>query len=263
MTGGSRGIGRAIALKLAAEGANITIAAKSVKEDPRLGGTIYSVAEEIEDTGGKALPVKCDIRFEEQINEAVRKTAETFGGIDIVINNASAINLSGTEKLSSKYYDLMQNINIRGTFLVGKACIPYLKKSDNPHILTLAPPLNLDKKWFAQHAPYTIAKYGMTMLTLGWSEEFADYNLAANTLWPKTTINTAAVRNLLGGNKLIKMSRQPAIVADAARAVLSKTHKTYSGQSLIDEEVLKAEGISDFKQYAVDSDSELFIDMFL
>lgn len=264
ITGGSRGIGRAIALKLAAEGANITIAAKSVKEDPRLGGTIFSVAEEIEKVGEKALPVQCDIRFEKQINAAVEKTISTFKGIDILINNASAIDLNNTEKLSSKKFDLMHQINIRGTFLAGKACLPYLKKAEQAHILTLAPPLNMDKKWLKNHAAYTLSKYGMTMLTLGWAEEYKNFNLAANTLWPKTTIDTAAVRNLLGGEKLANRSRKPQIMADAAFAVLSKTGKNiYSGQTLIDEEVLTAEGITDLKKYAVDKNAELFPDLFL
>lgn len=263
MTGGSRGIGRAIALKLAAEGANITIAAKSVKEDPRLGGTIFSVADEIEQAGGKALPVQCDVQYADQVIKAVEKTADTFKGIDILINNASAINLNGTKKLNIKHYDLMQNINVRGTFLAGQACLPYLSQSDQAHILTLSPPLNMDKQWFAKHAAYTISKYNMTMLTLGWAKEYADYNIAANTLWPKTTIDTAAVRNLLGGENLANMSRKPAIVADAALAILSKSKEAYNGQSLIDEEVLKNEGITDFDQYAVISGGELYTDLFL
>lgn len=263
MTGGSRGIGRAIALKLASEGANITIAAKSVKEDPRLGGTIFTVAEEIEAAGGKALPVQCDIRFEEQIAAAVEKTVETFGGIDIVINNASAINLTGTNDLSLKQYDLMQDINIRGTFATGKACMPYLLKSERAHILTLSPPLNLNKKWFAHHAPYTISKYGMTMLTLGWSEEFPDSNLAANTLWPQTTIDTAAVRNLLGGELLANMSRTPDILADAALAIVTKSKDVYNGRTLIDEEVLKDEGITDLSGYSVVPGANLYTDLFL
>lgn len=264
MTGGSRGIGRAIALKLAKEGAHICIAAKSVKEDPRLGGTIYSVAEEIEQAGGKALPVQCDIRFEDQIQSAIEKTAERFGGIDILINNASAITLAGTKNLSAKRFDLMHQINIRGTFLVGKACLPYLLKSKNAHILSLSPPLNPDKKWLKDHAAYTISKYGMTMLTLGWAEEFIENQLAANTLWPRTTIDTAAVRNLLGGEKLANMSRKPTIMADAAFAILSKTGKErYFGQTLIDDEVLAKEGITDLEKYAVVKGNPLYPDMFL
>lgn len=263
MTGGSRGIGRAIALKLAAAGAHITIAAKSVKEDPRLGGTIYTVAEEIKKAGGKAHPVQCDIRHEEQVQQAVEETVKAFGGIDILINNASAINLSGTEKLTSKRYDLMHQINIRGSFLAGKYCIPHLKQADHPKILTLSPPLNLDTKWFKQHAAYTISKYGMTMLTLGWAEEFEDHNIAATTLWPRTTIDTAAVRNLLGGEELANMSRKPAIMADAAFAIISKSGQIYNGKSLIDDEVLAAEGITDLEKYAVNPGGKLYPDMFL
>lgn len=263
ITGGSRGIGRAIALKLAAEGANITIAAKSVEEDSRLGGTIYSVAKEIEAAGGKALPVQCDIRFEDQVNAAVEKTVETFGGIDILLNNASAINLNSTKNLSSKQFDLMHQINIRGTFLAGKACLPHLIKSENAHILTLSPPLNLDKKWLNTNAAYTISKYGMSMLTLGWAEDYADHNLASNCLWPVTTIDTAAVRNLLGGEKLANMSRKPAIVADAALAILTKSKEAYNGECLTDEQVLKADGVTDFDKYAVKEGGQLFPDMFL
>lgn len=263
MTGGSRGIGRAIALKLATQGANITIAAKSVEEDPRLGGTIYSVAKEIELAGGKALPVQCDIRFEEQVNSAVEKTAETFGGIDVLINNASAINLNNTQNLSAKHFDLMHQINIRGTFLAGKACLPYLIKSEKAHILSLSPPLNLDKRWIENHAAYTISKYGMSMLTLGWAEEYAECNIASNCLWPATTIDTAAVRNLLGGEMLANMSRKPSIVADAVFSILTKSKEVYNGQCLTDEEVLIAEGITDFEKYAVVKDGQLYPDMFL
>lgn len=263
ITGGSRGIGAAIALKLAAAGANVAIAAKSVVEDPRLGGTIYSVAEAIEKAGGKALPIQCDIRDEAAIRDAVEKTAETFNGIDVLINNASAIYLSPTETLSAKQFDLMHDINIRGTFLVGKACFPYLKKSEAGHILTLSPPINLNPKWFGKHVAYTIAKYGMTMLALGWAEELESYNVASNTLWPKTTIDTAAVRNLLGGEVLAHKSRTPDIMADAALAILSKENKAYNGQTLIDEEVLRKEGINDFSNYSVVPGAELYTDIFL
>lgn len=263
ITGGSRGIGAAIALKLAAAGSNVAIAAKSVVEDPRLGGTIYSVAEAIEKAGGKALPIPCDIRDEMAIRDAVEKTAATFNGIDILINNASAIYLSPTEALSVKQFDLMHDINIRGTFLAGKACLPYLKKSEAGHILTLSPPINLNPKWLGKHAAYTIAKYGMTMLALGWAEELEGYNVASNTLWPKTTIDTAAVRNLLGGEVLAHKSRTPDIMADAAFAILSKGNKEYNGQTLIDEEVLRKEGITDFSSYSVMPGAELYTDLFL
>src|SRR6185369_2498205 len=209
ITGASRGIGKSIALKLASEGANIVVAAKSVEENPKLEGTIFSAAKEIEAVGGKALPVQCDIRFEDQIKIVVEKTVETFGGIDILINNASAISLTSTEKTEAKPFDLMQSINVRGTFLVTKACIPFLKKSTNAHILTLSPPLNLDPRWFANHVAYTITKYNMSMMTMGWAAEFRKDKIAANSLWPRTTIATAAVKNLLGGEAVINMSRTP------------------------------------------------------
>src|ERR1035437_8884336 len=220
ITGASRGIGKAIGLRLAKEGANIVIAAKSTTENPKLGGTIYSAAEEMQQAGGKALAIQCDIRFEEQVSNAVEKAAEAFGGIDILINNASAINLSNIEQLTPKAYDLMQDINVKGTFLVSKFCIPYLKKSTNPHILTLSPPLNFSAKWFKTHTAYTISKYSMTMITMGLAEELREFNIASNTLWPKTIIATAAVKNLLGGDDLIKRSRIPEIVADAAFEIL-------------------------------------------
>ena len=222
ITGASRGIGKAIALKLAAEGANIIIAAKSIEENPKLGGTIYSAANEIEKAGGKALPVQCDIRFEDQIKNAVDTAVSTFGGIDVLINNASAIYLSKTEQTESKGFSLMHDINVRGTFFVSKACIPHLKKGNNPHILNLSPPISLDKKWFTNHLAYTMSKYNMTMIALGLSGELKNYKIAANTLWPKTTIATAAVRNLLGGETLINMSRTPEIIADATYYILSK-----------------------------------------
>lgn len=263
ITGASRGIGKAIALRLAKEGANIVIAAKSTTENPTLGGTIYSAAAEIEQAGGKALPIQCDIRFEDQINEAVNKTVETFGGIDILVNNASAIALMNTEKIESKKLDLMFSINSRGTMLVSKASIPFLKKAENPHILTLSPPLNLDQKWFTNHMAYTISKYNMSLITLGLSTELKKYNIAANSLWPKTTIATAAVKNLLGGEALCKQSRHPEIVADAAYYILSKKSSIYTGNFCIDEDVLLAEGISDFDKYAVSPGGDLFPDLFV
>src|SRR3954470_6570082 len=199
ITGASRGIGKAIGLRLAAAGANIVIASKSVEENPKLGGTIFSAAEEVEAAGGKALAVQCDIRFEDQVQNVVDKTIEKFGGIDILINNASAINLSNTEKMEPKRFDLMYDINVRGTFMVSRACIPHLKKSTNAHILNLSPPINMDMKWFAFHLAYTMSKYNMTMIALGLAAEFKGYKIAANSLWPRTTIATAAVNNLLGG----------------------------------------------------------------
>lgn len=263
ITGASRGIGKAIALRLAREGANIIVVAKSVEENPKLGGTIFTAAKEIEDAGGKALAFQCDIREEIQVENAVKKAIETFGGIDILINNASAISLTTTEKTDIKKYDLMHDINVRGTFIVSKACIPYLKKSDNPHILTLSPPINLDAKWFSKHTAYTACKYAMSMIALGLAAELRDYGIASNTLWPRTTIATAAVKNLLGGEALMNRSRTPEIVADAAFYILSKPAKLCSGNYFIDEDVLVSEGISDFSKYAVVPGADLQGDLFL
>lgn len=263
ISGASRGIGKAIAVRLAKEKANIVIAAKTIEEDPRLGGTIYSASKEVEAAGGKALAVQTDIRFEEQIENLVQKTIDHFGSIDGIIHNASAINLSSTEKLSSKYYDLMFDINVRGSFLLTQKSIPYLKKSANPHILTLSPPLNFDKKWMGSHIAYTISKFNMTMLMMGWASEFKTFGIAANSLWPKTTIDTAAVRNLLGGEKLAAMSRKPEIVADAVKIILSRSAKDFTGNSFLDEEVLISDGINDFSKYAVVSGAPLYPDLFL
>lgn len=263
ITGASRGIGKAIALKLAGEGANIIIAAKSIEENPKLGGTIYSAAEEIKKAGGKALPVQCDIRFEDQIQNAVDTAVSTFGGIDILINNASAISLSKTEQTENKAFGLMHDINVKGTFFVSKACIPHLKRGDNPHILNLSPPINLDNKWFTNHLAYTMSKYDMTMIALGLSGELKKYKIAANTLWPKTTIATAAVKNLLGGEALINMSRTPEIIADAAYYILSKSSAECTGNCFIDEDVLAAEGITDLDKYAVTPGGKLYTDLFL
>lgn len=263
ITGASRGIGKAIALRLASEGANIVVAAKSVEENPKLGGTIYSAATEIEQAGGQALAVQCDIRDEMQIENAVNKAVERFGGIDILINNASAISLTATEQTEPKRFDLMHDINVRGTFFVCKTCIPYLKKGINPHILTLSPPVNLDVKWLKNHVAYTISKYNMTMITLGLAEELRQYNIAANALWPKTTIATAAVQNLLGGDALIKMSRKPEIIADAAYYILSKPSAECTGNTFIDEAVLAAQGITDLSEYAVVPGTRLYPDLFI
>lgn len=260
ITGASRGIGKAIALRLAKEGANIVIAAKSTTENPRLGGTIYSAAKEVEEAGGKALAVQVDIRFEEQVRQAVEKTAETFGGIDAVVNNASAIQLTGTEETDMKHFDLMHDINVRGTFLVTKYCIPHLKRSRHAHILTLSPPLNLDRKWLSPHIPYTLSKYNMTMMALAWAAEFREANIASNALWPRTTIDTAAVRNLLGGEALARMSRTPQILADATYHILCRKD---SGNAFIDEEVLAKAGITDLDAYAVVRGSKLYTDLFL
>src|SRR6187399_3460638 len=258
ITGASRGIGKAIAIQLAKNGANIVIAAKSVEENPKLGGTIFSAAEEIEKAGGKALPVQCDIRFEDQIQAAIDKTIAQFGGIDIVIHHASALSLTPTEQTEPKRFDLMHDINIRGTFFVTKACIPHLKKSANAHILTLSPPINLDPKWLAGHVAYTITKFSMSMMAIGWAAELKQYRIASNALWPRTTIDTAAVRNLLGGEVLAKMSRTPEILADAVYYILSKTAAQCSGNTFIDEEVLAAEGITDLEKYAVVPGGQLY-----
>jgi citronellol/citronellal dehydrogenase len=263
ITGASRGIGKAIGIRLAKEGANIVIASKSVEENPKLQGTIYSAAKEIEAAGGKALPIQCDIRFEEQIEHAVTKAAEQFGGIDILINNASAISLTPTEQTEPKRFDLMYDINVRGTFFVSKACIPYLKNGSNAHILNLSPPLNMDIKWLRGHVAYTMSKYNMTMIALGLSAELKKYNIAANTLWPKTTIATAAVQNLLGGDALIKMSRTTDIIADAAYYILSKPSTDCTGNTFIDEDVLAAEGITDLGNYSVVPGGKLYQDLFV
>ncbi len=263
ITGASRGIGKAIGLRLAKEGANIVIASKSVEENPKLGGTIYSAAEEMEKAGGKALAVQCDIRFEEQIQQVIDKAVSTFGGIDILVNNASAINLSATEQTEPKRFDLMYDINVRGTFMVSKACIPYLKKSTNAHILNLSPPINMDMKWFSNHLAYTISKYDMTMIALGLAAELKKYNIAANTLWPRTTIATAAVQNLLGGDMLMKMSRTPEIIAESAFYILSKISTACTGNSFIDEDVLAKEGITDLSQYSVVPGAKLYNDLFV
>ncbi len=263
ITGASRGIGKAIGLRLANEGANIVIASKSVEENPKLGGTIFSAAAEMEAAGGRALAVQCDIRFEDQVQTVVEKAAAAFGGIDILINNASAINLLSTEQTEPKRFDLMYDINVRGTFMVSKACIPYLKKGNNPHILNLSPPINMDMKWFTNHLAYTISKYDMTMIALGLAAELKKYNIAANTLWPRTTIATAAVQNLLGGDVLMKMSRTTDILADAAYYILSKPSSVCTGNSFIDEQVLEAEGITDFSKYSVVPGAQLYNDLFI
>ena len=239
------------------------VAAKSVEENPKLGGTIFSAAEEIENAGGKALAVQCDIRFEDQIKNAVDKAVEAFGGIDILINNASAIALTPVEQTTPKQFDLMHDINVRGTFFVSQACIPHLKKSNNAHILTLSPPINLSAKWFGNHVAYTMAKYNMTMIALGLAEELKKYKIASNALWPKTTIATAAVKNLLGGDALINMSRHPEIIADAAYYIFNKPSTECTGNTFIDEEVLALAGITDLSGYAVIPGGQLYPDLFL
>jgi citronellol/citronellal dehydrogenase len=263
ITGGSRGIGKAIALRLAQEGANIGIAAKTAEPHPKLEGTIYSVAAEIEAVGAKALPLQVDIRDEEGVKKAVAQTVETFGGIDILINNASAINLTPSESIEPKRFDLMHGINVRGTFFTCQACIPHLKKSSNGHILNLSPPLNLSPKWFAPHLAYTMSKYGMSMIVLGLAGELKKYGIGVNALWPRTTIATAAVQNLLGGNFIVQRSRKPDIVADAAYAVLKKNAAECTGNFFFDEDVLREEGVTDFTPYAMNPEQPLMPDIFI
>lgn len=264
ITGASRGIGKAIALKLAGEGANVAIASKTVAEHPKLEGTIYSAATEIDQAGpGKVIALQTDIRFEDQIDEAVNKTVEAFGGIDILINNASAISLSPTEQTEPKRYDLMHDINVRGTFFMCKACIPFLKKSNGAHILNISPPLNMDRKWFPKHLAYTMSKYGMSMIVLGLSSELKKYRIAVDALWPKTTIATAAIQNLTGGDELVKHSRKPEIVADAAAVILQKKFEQGTGNFYIDEDVLRESGATDFDKYAITPGANLMPDLFL
>lgn len=263
VSGGSRGIGLAIALRAARDGANVIVAAKTAEPHPRLPGTIYTAAEDIEAAGGKALPVVCDIRSEEQVAEAVSKGADHFGGIDICINNASAISLTPTLQTEMKRFDLMHQINTRGTFLVSKTCIPFLLESDNPHILNLSAPLNMEEKWFAPHVAYTMAKFGMSMCVLGMAGEFRERGIAVNALWPRTTIATAAVQNLLGGDELARRSRKPEIMGDAAHIILTKPSREFTGNFCIDDEVLESAGVTDLSVYAVDPTVELAPDFFV
>lgn len=262
ITGGSRGIGLEIAKRAAADGANIAIAAKTAEPHPKLPGTIHTAAGEIEEAGGKALALQVDIRDEDQVAAAVKETADTFGGIDILINNASAINLTGTLETPMKRFDLMHGVNARGTFCVSQACIPFLKKAENPHILTLSPPLNMQPHWFGNHVAYTMAKYGMSMCVLGMAEEFEDDGIAINALWPKTVIHTAALA-MLGGAVKPEYCRTPAIVADAAYEILNRPSRGCSGNFFIDEEVLGEAGVTDFEQYAVVPGNKLLPDLFL
>jgi citronellol/citronellal dehydrogenase len=264
MSGGSRGIGLAIAVRAARDGANLAIVAKTTEPHPKLEGTIYTAAKEIEEAGGAALPIVGDVRDDESVASAVAQTVERFGGIDIVVNNASAIDLSGTEALAMKKYDLMQDINCRGTFLLTKASLPHLRRAANPHVLTLSPPLTLDPKWFGGHLGYTIAKFGMSMTTLGWSREFADDGIAVNSLWPRTMIATAAVRNLLGGEAALQRSRKPEIYADAAYAILRRPSRSCTGNFYLVEDVLVEEGVTDFSEYGYGGDdSQLQVDIYV
>jgi citronellol/citronellal dehydrogenase len=263
ITGGSRGIGLAIALRAARDGANIAIAAKTSDPNPKLPGTVYTAAAEIETAGGRALPIVCDIRFEDQVVAAVEQTAATFGGIDICVNNASALSPTGTEATDMKRFDLMHAINTRGTFLTTKTCIPYLRKAPNPHVLVLSPPLDLQPKWFKDHVAYSIAKYGMSLCVLGMAEEFRKEGIAVNALWPRTAIATAAIANVLG-RELIAMSRTPDIMADAAHLILTQPSRDLTGQFLIDDSFLCDKGgVTDFSPYRVDASKPLVQDFFV
>ena len=252
ITGASRGIGLAIAVRAARDGANVAIAAKTSAPHPKLPGTIHSAAEQVRSAGGTALALECDIRFEQQIEAAVARTVEAFGGIDICVNNASAISLTGTLQTDAKRYDLMHQINARGTFLVSRACIPHLRRAANPHVLMLSPPPQLVPRWFAPYPAYALAKYSMSIYALAMAEEFRGDGIAFNTLWPRTIIATAAVRNLLGGDEAIRRSRTPAIVADAAHLILTRPSREFTGQHCIDEQVLAAAGITDLEGYRVE-----------
>jgi citronellol/citronellal dehydrogenase len=263
ITGASRGIGLAIGLRAARNGANVVVAAKTVQPDPRLPGTIYTAVEEINKAGGRGLATVCDIRFEEQVQAAVDQAVATFGGIDIVVNNASAIHLAGTLDIPMKRYDLMHDINTRGPFLVSKLCLPHLVKAANPHILNISPPLNLETRWFAPHLAYSMAKYGMSLCVLGMAGEFREQGVAVNALWPKTVIATAAVQNLLGGSDVVKPSRKPDIMADAAYAILTRCSRECTGNFFIDEDVLRESGVTQFDAYAVTPGSELIRDFFV
>lgn len=262
ITGGSRGIGREIALRAALDGANIAIFAKTAEPHPKLAGTIFTVAEEIKQAGGQALPIQGDIRNEMQLAEAVKKTVDTFGSLDILINNASAIQLTGTSATEMKRFDLMFDVNVRGTFAATQACLPYLKKGKNPHVLMLSPPLNMNPHWFENHCAYTMSKYGMSMCVLGMSEEFKPLGIAVNALWPKTSIATAAIE-MLGGETFLKSSRSPKIVADAAYLILTSPSATTTGNFFIDEEILIKSGKTNFDEYAPSPGAMLFPDFFL
>ena len=263
ITGASRGIGKAIALRAARDGANIAIAAKTAEPHPKLDGTVYTAAEEIEKAGGRALACIADIRDEAQIAAAVAKTVETFGGIDILVNNASAISLTGTLATPMKRFDLMHSVNTRGTFACSQACVPHLKKASNPHILNLSPPLNFEPRWFGPHVAYSIAKYGMSLCVLGMAEEFRADGIAVNALWPRTVIATAAVRNLLGGDATIRGSRSPEIMGDAAYAILTKPSRETTGHFFVDDEVLAAEGVTDLSKYQMVPGASLLPDFFV
>jgi citronellol/citronellal dehydrogenase len=263
MSGGSRGIGLAIAARAARDGARVALIAKTAEPHPRLPGTIYTAAEEIEAAGGEALPIVGDIRDAEAVEGAVAQTVERFGGIDVVVNNASAINLAPMRELSVKRFDLMQQINSRGTFVVTRACLPHLRESSHPHVLTLSPPLSADPRWLAGHSAYTLSKMGMTMITLGLAADEAEAGIGANCLWPRTIIATAAVQNLLGGDEAMRRARTPEIVADAAQAILVRDPRSCTGNTFIDDEVLAEAGVTDLDRYAAAEDADLTLDIFV
>ena len=263
ISGASRGIGLAIALRAAQDGANIALIAKTTEPHPRLEGTVYTAAEQIEAAGGQALPIVGDIRDEQQVATAVAQAVERFGGIDACVNNASAINLSRTEALDMKRYDLMQDINVRGTFVVSRACIPHLREAENPHILTLSPPISLDPRWLGPHLGYTLAKYGMSLVALGLAAELREDGIASNALWPRTLVATAAVQNLLGGDEAMARARRPAVYADAAYAVLTRPARECTGNAFLCEDVLAEEGVTDLSAYAYVPGAELAVDLFV
>ncbi len=262
ITGASRGIGKAIGLRAAADGANIVIAAKTAEPHPRLPGTVYSAAKEMEEAGGKALPCIVDIRFEDQVQAAIDEAVKTFGGIDILVNNASAISLTGTLETPMKRYDLMHQVNTRGTYLTSKTALPHLLKAANPHILNISPPLSMKPRWFKNHVAYTMAKYGMSMSVLGMAAEFEEAGIAVNALWPRTGIATAAIR-MIAGEAAVAACRKPEIMAEAAHAIVTKPSGEATGNFFVDEDVLAKEGVTDFEQYAVTPGVELMVDFFL
>jgi citronellol/citronellal dehydrogenase len=263
ISGASRGIGLAIALRAARDGANVALIAKTAEPHPKLEGTVYTAAEQIEAAGGRALPIVGDIRDEQQVADAVAQAVERFGGIDVCVNNASAINLSGTEALDMKRYDLMQDINVRGTFVVSRACIPHLRGRENPHILTLSPPIDLDPRWLGGHVGYTLAKYGMSIVALGLAAELAQDGIASNALWPRTLVATAAVQNLLGGDAAMAAARKPEVYADAAYAVVTRPSRECTGNTFLCEDVLVEEGATDLSQYSYVPGAELQVDLFV
>jgi citronellol/citronellal dehydrogenase len=263
ITGASRGIGLAIGVRAAREGANVAIAAKTAEPHPKLPGTIYSAADEIQAAGGMALPLMVDVRDEEAVKGAIEQTVERFGGLDIVVNNASAISLTPTVQTDMKRFDLMHQINTRGTFMVSKYAIPHLARAENPHILMLSPPLDMKEKWFAPHLAYSMAKYGMSLCVLGLAGELRRQGIAVNALWPRTTIATSAVRNLLGGDAIVQASRTPEILADAAHMIFNKPARAFTGNFLIDDSFLAGEGVTDFSRYRVDPSVPLAIDFFV